>query len=239
MPPDQLAGSAGVSLVIPVPVRSHAAHLPRFAHIADASPLAHCLDAMRAPGRGFDRVLVVAAELHRGDARSVLANHGHPDVELITAPDPGRRVDCLRAAVDHLGTRSESIVVHDLSRPLVSFEVRDRILDALGSGAELVVPMLLMVDSVKSVDGHGSVLSTIDRSHLRMVQYPRGMSMSLLRTVVDEAAAGEGTTDEVDVALAHGITVITVDGDPDGFSVGDRDVLLAEAILSCRLEGRR
>lgn len=238
-----MTSNSAICLVIPLPLGSLPARRTRHGHVREATHLGHCLRFMREASRHFDAVIVCAAETHHADARSILATREFREVQLVVAPDPGSRADCLRAGVAALPSRDTAVLVHDLSRPLASSGVRDRVLDALGAAhpqatSGLVVPALVVVDSVKAIDGHGTVVGTIDRTCLRSVQYPRGLSAALLREVLSHSP-GPGALDEVAVAFARGIPIVTVDGDPDGFKVSDSDQILTEAILWCRLQGRR
>jgi 2-C-methyl-D-erythritol 4-phosphate cytidylyltransferase len=200
------------SLLIPVPNGSP------FGLLAGRTPLARCLDAM---ADGFAAVVVPAARSLAAEARACV-----PDGVMVVEVDgSATRTDCLRAALDHLPA-SKHVVVHDLERSLTPRSVLDRVADAL-PGSDLVLPTLVVVDSVKSVDDDGSVVSTVDRSTLRSSQFPRGMTVALLRRAVE---AGE---DEVIHALRAGVSITMVDGDPHGFEIrAPHDRALAEAIAS-------
>lgn len=234
---------SGVCLVIPIALGSLPVRRTRFGRVGEATRLSHCLRFMCESSRHFDAVVVSVAEAHRADARSILAHREFDGVQLVVAPDPGSRADCVRAGVEALPTEDTAVLVHDLSRPLASSAVRNRVLDALlgGNAAAapgLVVPALVVVDSVKAVDGHGTVVATVDRTLLRSAQYPRALSAELFREVL-ASAPGPGVLDEVAVALSRGIPITTVAGDSDGFEVSNSDQILTEAILWCRLQGRR
>ncbi|GGG18062.1 hypothetical protein GCM10007304_35150 [Rhodococcoides trifolii] len=201
------------SLLIPVPSGSP------FGLVSGRPPLAHCLEAM---ARGFATVVVPVARTQAAEARACA-----PDgVEVVEVDGPATRVDCLRAGLKSIAD-ADHVVVHELLRPLTPRAVLDRVLTALAADNELVVPTLVVVDSVKSVDDNGSVVATVDRSTLRSIQFPRGMTTSVLRRAVD---AG---TDEVVHALTTGIAITMVDGDPHGLEIrAPRDTALAEAILA-------
>ncbi|SNS57318.1 IspD/TarI family cytidylyltransferase [Rhodococcoides kyotonense] len=210
-----------------------------FTHFAGAAPLGHCLRSMLEGSHTFDAVLVAAAEAHTVDARSVIAAEGLKNVRLVTAEGSGTRADCLRAGMQASSSNSSFTLVHDVSRPLASWTVRDRICDSLAAGSEFVIPTLVMVDSVKSVDQRGTVVRTVDRTRLRSSQFPRGIDS---RTLTNALSEHDDTTefDELAYALDKGLPITTVDGDPDGFEMrGPRDRAFAEAIVSCRLAGRR
>ncbi|MGU3436429.1 2-C-methyl-D-erythritol 4-phosphate cytidylyltransferase [Actinomycetes bacterium M1A6_2h] len=199
------------SLLIPVPDGSS------FALLSGRAPLSWCFEAM---ADGFETVVVPVARTHAADARACV-----PDEVLVVEVDgAATRVDCLRAALTSL-SGSSHVVVHDLERPLTPRTVLDRVVDALPD-SELVVPTLVVVDSVKAIDENGTVVATVDRSTLRSTQFPRGMTVSFLRRAVE---AGE---DEVVHAVRVGVRITSVDGDPHGFEVRTpHDTALAEAVV--------
>ncbi|MGU3432626.1 IspD/TarI family cytidylyltransferase [Actinomycetes bacterium M1A6_2h] len=222
------------TLIIPIPDKTDNAS---FGHIAGAAPLAHLLESMLEASHRFESVVVAAAERHAVDAQSVLAARRLTTVELVTVGGLGTRRECLNAGLV-ASTDTEDAVIHDVSRPLASWTVRNRVLDALAEGHDFVVPTLVVVDSVKAVDHLGAVNRTVDRSLLRLSQFPRGMKSRALRRAL--STSRQNSFDELENAVAYGHPITTVDGDPDGFEVRTtRDAGLAEAIVSCRLAGKR
>lgn len=194
--------------------------------------------------------------------RSVLHAVADPDVVVATLPElAARTVDCLRAAglgtavaiarepgsrsqviragLEHLGAQphtSASILICDHRYPLSPDEVAERVLAALDGGGEVVVPIVAVTDSVKIVDELGSVLSTVDRSTLRTVQYPRGFTASALWQLVSVSPSPpSGDVDEFDAALRAGLDVDVVDGDANALQIElPRDAHLLDAVIACR-----
>src|SRR5437899_225029 len=78
----------------------------------------------------------------------------------------------VRAGLEALAAhRPELVLVHDAARPFASPALIARAIAAAGSGA--AVPVLPVVDTVKTVDATGSITGTIDRTSLRVVQTPQ------------------------------------------------------------------
>ena len=100
----------------------------------------------------------------------------------------------------------------------------------------MVAPTLPVTDTVKTVDEQGAVLSTVDRSTLRTVQYPRGFTAAALwRLVSISPAPTPDHVDEFDVALRAGLDIGTVVGDANAFHVElPRDAHLLDAVIACR-----
>src|SRR5690606_41379376 len=63
---------------------------------------------------------------------------------------------------------------------------RSAVIEALSGGAQAVVPVLPLADTVKQVDADGVVTGTPDRSSLRAVQTPQGFAEPLLRRRSEE-----------------------------------------------------
>jgi len=74
------------------------------------------------------------------------------------------------------------------------------------------------------------VTATVDRATLLAVQYPRGFVCSTLSELIVD-----GATDELQVALAAGLPVETVDGHADAvrFTL-PADAALLEAVIASR-----
>ena len=139
----------------------------------------------------------------------------------------------VRAALAVIPPDVDAVLVHDAARALVPGDVVRRVLDALHAGAEAVIPVLPLADTVKEVDAAGSVVRTIDRSSLRAVQTPQGFR----RTTLERAheAAVSDVTDDAALVEALGVPVMTVEGSSEGLKVTTpADLDVAEAILAKR-----
>ncbi len=144
-----------------------------------------------------------------------------------------------------LGTVTSAVVlVHDAARPLVPASMVRRVVEAVRSGHDAVVPGLAVTDTVKEVDLSAGdqaarrVVATPDRRALRSVQTPQGFTLSaLLRAheagasrAQDEATAA---TDDASLAEAAGIDVWVVEGHQDALKVTTaRDLAMAELMLT-------
>ena len=164
-------------------------------------------------------VLVAADDALAGDVRAQLA--GSP-VQVIEAGESPSTADCLASAARHL--RSHAVthaVVADHRYPVLPAALVARIIEALADGAELVVPVLPVTDTVKMVDGQGTIQSTVDRAELKVIQYPYGATVARL---------GDGRT-----APDGSAGLVTVTGDADAVPVDlPADAALLAAIIACR-----
>jgi 2-C-methyl-D-erythritol 4-phosphate cytidylyltransferase len=138
------------------------------------------------------------------------------------------RPDSVAAGLAALADDVDFVLVHDAARPFVPAAVISRVVDALNGGADAVVPVIAVVDTIKRVF-EDVVVETIDRSALRAVQTPQGFA----RDVLLRAHAGGGpATDDASMAERLGIAVTVVDGAEESFKITTPwDLRLAEALL--------
>jgi 2-C-methyl-D-erythritol 4-phosphate cytidylyltransferase len=217
-----------VAAIVPVPVTFVDNTAAAFEPLAGEPPLARVVRTTRGAA-----VVAVAAPL-LGAVRESLAAHGLSAVGVAVAEDPGSRAKCLAAGLHYLKDQPRHVLIHDVRRPLAPARVRDRVIAGLQAGSPVVMPVLAVTDSVKAVDAHGSVTGTLDRSTLRVVQYPRGFAAEHLPRLLAGRTSDE--FDELDESLRTGTPITLVDGDSDAFAVElPRDAAFVEAIITCRL----
>jgi 2-C-methyl-D-erythritol 4-phosphate cytidylyltransferase len=145
-------------------------------------------------------------------------------------PGGATRQDSVQRGLGSLPDGVDIVLVHDAARPFVPAAVVARVVLAIVAGADAVVPVLPVVDTVKQVDSAGAVVATPDRSVLRLTQTPQGFRRSLL----ERAYSTEGlvATDDAGLVEQIGGLVQAVDGDPLAFKItGPLDLLLADAVL--------
>jgi len=93
------------------------------------------------------------------------------------------RSESVRAALAEVPEEAAVIVVHDAARPLVTDEMIERVVTALGDGWDGAVPGIPLADTVKRVDGE-AVTETLDRTGLVAVQTPQAFVASSLRAAL-------------------------------------------------------
>jgi 2-C-methyl-D-erythritol 4-phosphate cytidylyltransferase len=149
--------------------------------------------------------------------------------DVVVVAGGAERQDSVRAALAALPADVDLVLVHDAARCLTPVAVVERVVAALRAGAQAVVPVLPVADTVKQVDGD-RVVATVDRSALRAVQTPQGFRRDVLERV--HASTGPALTDDAGLVEAAGGTVTTVVGADEAFKVTrPLDLLLAEALL--------
>jgi 2-C-methyl-D-erythritol 4-phosphate cytidylyltransferase len=122
------------------------------------------------------------------------------------------------------------VLVHDAARCLAPPELVEAVATAVRSGSEAVVPVLPVVDTIKTVTADEVISGTVDRSVLRAVQTPQGFRRATLEAA--HANAANQHTDDAGMVEALGRRVDTVIGDDRALKITRRfDLAVAEAIL--------
>lgn len=225
-----------LSGVVPLPISVADNRAAAFFPLAAGSPLARIvrvlLDAVAEP----DRVVIAVAEPLVGDVRAALASGDLASVNVVSVSGPAGKRDCLHAAMEYLRRASFStshVLVHDISRPLASPDLAQRVVAGMASGGTVVMPVLAVTDSVKAVDVNGSITATVDRAHLRTIQYPRGFAVGALNDLLAQDTAAD--VDEIAMAIGAAAPITHVEGDPDAFRAElPRDAEFIEAIIASR-----
>ncbi len=176
--------------------------------------------SVRAVAAVSDAVIVVAPEGFVLDHRSEAA-----DLVTVVVPGGATRSASVKAGLDALAHLQPShVLIHDAARPAVPPEVVERVVRALDSGAQAVVPVVPVTDSLRSVGG-----DPVDRTLFVGVQTPQGFDFGL---IWDAHRAGGDATDDATLVSAIGGTVLTVDGDPKNIKVTvAQDLALAEILM--------
>ena len=179
-------------------------------------------------------VVVVPASEH---AAFTAALEGAP-VPVVVVDGGAERQDsvvCGIAALPDLPEEQHArqvVLVHDAARAFVPAEVVARVVEAVRAGADAVIPVVPVSDSVREVTDVASVV--VDRSRLRAVQTPQGFRRAVLEDAhAALAETGTPVTDDAAAAEYIGCEVTLVEGSRDAFKVTEPfDLVVAEAIAA-------
>ncbi len=134
------------------------------------------------------------------------------------------RSDSVALGVAEVPADAAVILVHDAARPIVPAALIDRVLAGFADGADGVIPVLPIADTVKRVDAAGRVVETLDRSELRSVQTPQAFQAEIFRRALAAPDRNTGT-DCASLVERVGGTVTTVEGDPRSLKITTRSDL--------------
>jgi 2-C-methyl-D-erythritol 4-phosphate cytidylyltransferase len=139
------------------------------------------------------------------------------------------RSESVRNGLAAVPDSAELVLVHDAARPLVSAAVCARVVAALWSGANAVVPVVPVTDTIRTVDG-----VVLDRDALRAVQTPQGFRRAAL--VAAHATEAEAT-DDAGLMELLGEQVEMVEGDTVNLKITSPSDLAVAATLLALADG--
>ena len=217
-----------------------AAALDPLSLIGGVPMLAWAVSALRAGGAADQLVVVVdpvggaaPAGVRAALDRSV-PGHG----AQVVAGGPGRHA-AVHRALSTVESRIETVVLHEVCRPLAAGELVARVLDAVRAGAAAAVPAVDVTETVKELDRAGRVAATVPRELLRRVQTPQAVRRSVL-AAAHAGCRGDPVGDDELALTPGGTAAVTVDGDHAAFPVASpADLALAEAVIGGSREGVR
>ena len=121
--------------------------------------------------------------------------------------------------------------MHDVARPFPPAAVISAVVDALRAGADAVVPVVPIHDTVRRIDADGGLAGVVDRASLVAIQTPQGFRRDVL-VAAHDASGAAGVTDDAALVEAQGGRVVRVPGADECFKVTTPlDLARAEAVL--------
>jgi 2-C-methyl-D-erythritol 4-phosphate cytidylyltransferase len=177
-------------------------------------------------------VIVAAPETSVDEVRALLARQEFSaDVSVVAGGDS--RSESVARALIALPDDVDVVLVHDAARPLVPVEVVTGVASAVRDGHDAVIPVIPVVDTIKSLDDEGQILGTVPREQLRATQTPQGFRREVLQRA--HAQVDSPVTDDAGMVESLGITVHAIAGHEEAFKVTTPlDFLLAESLIAKR-----
>lgn len=188
--------------------------------------------------RKVDEIIVAAREEDLVEISRLCKEYGVTKCTKVIRGGESRVHSAFLAAMS-ASPESELLAVHDGARPLVTPELTDRVITA-AARCGAAVPAMPLKDTVKAFQEDGAVIQTLDREGLRAVQTPQVFTASLLKAALQSALErADAVTDDASALEALGKVVFLVEGEEENLKITTPlDLILAEAILQARKEGR-
>jgi 2-C-methyl-D-erythritol 4-phosphate cytidylyltransferase len=124
------------------------------------------------------------------------------------------------------------VLVHDAARAFVPSDVVARVVEALRNGADAVIPVIPLTDTIRERGEPGALGGTADRNLFVAVQTPQGF----LKDVIVEAhrrAQPNDACDDASLAESMGVKVVGVPGSELAFKITRPvDLLLARSVAA-------
>jgi 2-C-methyl-D-erythritol 4-phosphate cytidylyltransferase len=197
--------------------------LPKaFVRVAGRTLLEHAASRLVAAAH---QLIVVVPSLLSQEAQELL-----PSAVVVTGG--ATRQESVSSGLAALAADVELVLVHDAARAFVPTDTVRRVIAALEDGADAVVPVLPVTDTIREQDGPGRLGSTVDRTRLLAVQTPQGFRRDVILAAHRQAARGDAC-DDASLAEAIGATVVGVPGSELAFKITrPLDLMLAETVAT-------
>jgi 2-C-methyl-D-erythritol 4-phosphate cytidylyltransferase len=184
-----------------------------FAKLNDRPLLAESLERLEASD--WIEGIVVAAPPDWEEPCILVAEEVAAGKVAETVTGGASRSESVRRALEEVPDEASVVLVHDAARPLVTEDVIERVVTALGDGWDGAVPALPVSDTLKRVKGE-AVRETIDREELVAVQTPQAFVASTLRDALTSPTLQQTVAKASDCAVlveARGGRIRVVPGD--------------------------
>lgn len=201
--------------------------LPKqFCLLAGRPVLMETIDRLRSYGRG--KIVIVISSPMIDFWHKLCAQYSFVSPDIVEGGST--RYDSVRNAITAYGNEAKIITVHDGARPLAGPDIMERVVSAIESGAEGVVPAIPVTDSLRRISS-GGISEAVDRAMFRAIQTPQAFSGALLRKAYSLPYRPD-FTDDASVAEATGASIAIVEGSPQNIKITHpADIVLAETYL--------
>jgi 2-C-methyl-D-erythritol 4-phosphate cytidylyltransferase/2-C-methyl-D-erythritol 2,4-cyclodiphosphate synthase len=185
---------------------------------------------------GLIQVVVASHEDRVEEFATIAKAFAGERVELSFTPGGLSRQGSIANALKEVSPQAKVVLIHDAARCFTPTSVFERVANAVIETGSAVIPVLPVVDTIKSVN-QDVVLGTVDRNELRIAQTPQGFSREQI--VSGYAKATDDYTDDASLLQAQGVLVTSVIGDAMAFKITvQADLEYAELLLGNKAEQR-
>lgn len=187
--------------------------------------IAHTLTAFQ-KSHNVNCGILVAAESKLAQAGNMIEEHGFNKFSVVAGGE--RRQDSVRAGLQ-AAQDCEWVIIHDGARPLVTADlIEESLRIAQETGASCCA--IPIADTVKEVES-GSVVRTVDRSHLWLAQTPQTFRYELLSEAHNHVSTD--VTDDASLIESSGVEVRLCKGSRQNIKVTTlEDLKFVAALLS-------
>lgn len=197
-----------------------------FAHVLGRPLLTYSVDIFDRCAAVHAIALVLRPDLVE-EGKALARREGWRKIVAVV-PGGARRQDSVEAGIEALGP-CEWVVVHDGARPCVSQAIIERGLEAARATGAAVAAVPAR-DTVKTVGPDQTVLDTLPRDRLWLVQTPQVFRYAILRAAYRSAT--ETVTDDASLVERAGRRVKVFMGSYENIKVTtSEDLAVAEALL--------
>jgi 2-C-methyl-D-erythritol 4-phosphate cytidylyltransferase len=178
-------------------------------------------------------IIIVAKDDQEVFRRRYGANLAFMNVQI--ADGGAERFESVANGLSLVKDEVEFVAVHDAVRPCLTDILIDAVFaEAVKSGAALLA--IPVTDTVKQVDAHHKVQSTLPRLGLWLAQTPQVFRRDWLKEAYSRRTQfGKNLTDDAQLIEAAGHPVVVVEGSASNLKITTKaDLHLADAVLKSR-----
>ena len=206
----------------------------QFLPLGDRPLLAHTLLAFQRSSDVDEIIPILAEDEMEHCLRDVIEAFRITKVRTLVAGGKERQ-DSVFNGIQKLEKDAEVVLVHDGVRPFVTGGMIRECVEIARHGGCAAVGVPLK-DTIKEVDGHGMVVTTLDRSRLWAIQTPQAFPAAVLRDAYGQAYRNRlSGTDDAMLVERTGTPVKVIMGSYENIKITTpEDMVLAEEILKGR-----
>ncbi len=205
-------------------------------NVAGRPVLAWTLDAALACAA--IRWIGIVGQTADAEAVDAIVTAAAPDRPVCWIVGGDTRQESVRRGLEALPPEAQGVLIHDGARCLVEPELLERCAAEVTLG-RAVIAATPVTDTIKQVDGEGTITATPDRSRLWAAQTPQGFPVRQLRQA--HAIAGErgwSVTDDAALFERLGLAVQVLEAPPSNIKLTTPfDLTVAAAVLAERRRG--
>ena len=203
--------------------------------ISEKTLLEHALENIL-PIQGLVQVVVASHEDRVEEFETIAREFAGDRVQLSFTPGGLSRQGSIANALKEVSDMAKVVLIHDAARCFTPTSVFVRVANAVIETGSAVIPVLPVVDTIKSVN-QDVILETVNRDELRIAQTPQGFFREQI--VKGYATATADFTDDASLLQSQGVLVTSVLGDPMAFKITvQADLEYAELLLGNKPEQR-
>ena len=175
------------------------------------------------------QIILVLPEAQQ-DYWQQLCKEYHFEVEYLLANGGQTRFHSVQNGLALVPDEVQGVVgVHDGVRPFPSIEVIRHCYETART-AKAVIPVIPVVETVRHLEGEGSV--TVPRDEYKLVQTPQTFDIQLIKAA-NRQPYNDGFTDDASVVESYGYQITLVEGNRENIKITTPyDMIVAEALLT-------
>ncbi len=180
-------------------------------------------------------ILVVPRGMGKYTRQHVLSPFGYKKVKTVVEGRKERR-DSVLQGLRVLETDTDTVLVHDGVRPIISEELIRKVIQATQRW-EAVVPGLPVRETIKQVGRNNLVRETLDKKTIYLAQTPQGFKKDLIcRAYAQVKKRGWVANDDASLVEKLGVKVKMIPGEETNIKItSPQDLVISELFLGNRI----